>query len=217
MRPDTGNFSEYPYVWEEVQAHIHECVSFLVYDIIEELAEDADTSFTDEFNAYFVEEVIGWQLANGEDRHAQDGRRSNPSCQPWYRLWTIPRGTRRDGHLHEALQDLSRRPTADLSGAIDHAMGALEGVARDLADDRKETLGEVIKRNPDLLPRPVGCALPKLWGYATNEARHVREGREPNREEAELLIGLAAAMATYLTRKQTPVVDPGVEPPPLPF
>jgi len=80
-------------------------------------------------------------------------------------------------------------------------MGALEAVARDLAGDPKATLGEVIKRNPEFLPKPLDTALSQVWGYASNEARHVQEGREPNREEAELLVGLAAVLATYLTKK----------------
>lgn len=81
-------------------------------------------------------------------------------------------------------------------------MGALEAVARDLTGDPKATLGEVIKRNPDLLPKPLDSALSQVWGYASNEARHVQEGREPQRGEAELLVGLAAVMATYLTNKK---------------
>ena len=105
-------------------------------------------------------------------------------------------------HLHEALQDLSRRPQADLQGAVYHAMGSLECVARDVSRDEKATLGEIVKRYPGLLPKPLDEALAKIWGYASNEARHVLEGRETNREEAELLVGLSAALATYLTRKQ---------------
>jgi hypothetical protein len=61
-----------------------------------------------------------------------------------------------------------------------------------------------LKRRPDLLPKPVDEALSKLWGYASNEARHVEEGREPTREDAELMVGIAAAVATYLTRKNRP-------------
>lgn len=71
-----------------------------------------------------------------------------------------------------------------------------------LTDEPKATLGQIIKRHPDLLPKPLDTALAHLWGYASNEARHVQEGREPNRQEVELLVGLAAAMASYLTRKQ---------------
>jgi hypothetical protein len=87
-------------------------------------------------------------------------------------------------HLHEALQDLSRRPDADLPGAIYHAMGSLECVARDVAGDNKATLGDILKRYPGLLPKPLDKALSQIWGYASNEARHIEEGREPNREEA---------------------------------
>jgi hypothetical protein len=56
----------------------------------------------------------------------------------------------------------------------------------------------VLKRNPGLLPKPLDTALSQVWGYASNEARHVEEGREPNREEAELLVGLAAIVATLV-------------------
>ena len=52
-------------------------------------------------------------------------------------------------------------------------MGALEAVARDLAGDAKLTLGEVLKRHPGLLPRPLDSALGQIWGYALNEVRHV--------------------------------------------
>ncbi len=82
-------------------------------------------------------------------------------------------------------------------------MGSLECLTRDLTGDSKATLGEALKRYPGLLPKPLDTALSQIWGYASNEARHVQEGRETNREEAELLVGLAAALSTYLTRKQS--------------
>src|SRR6202020_3574011 len=101
-------------------------------------------------------------------------------------------------HLHEALQDLSRRPQPDLPSAVYHAMGSLECLARDVTGDPKATLGEVLKRNHGLLPKPLDTALSQVWGYASNEARHVEEGRDISREEAELLVGLSEAVSTYL-------------------
>lgn len=68
--------------------------------------------------------------------------------------------------------------------------------------DAKATLGEAVKRYPGLLPKPLDEAVSKIWGFASNEARHVLEGRETNREEAEFLVGLSATLSTYLTRKQ---------------
>ena len=206
VRPDPSNWSEYPNVWNEVQDLIHDCEWFRVYDIIEavyaKLTDGANAAkFAEEINAYFVEEGVGWKL--------MDGKVVTRGPESFEAVVTEATATLNDtgrptaaGHLHEALQDLSRRPKPDLSGAVYHAMGALEAVARDLADNPKATLGQIIKRQPDLVPKPLDTALSHLWGFASNEARHVQEGREPNRKEAELLVGLAAALVTYLTRKE---------------
>jgi hypothetical protein len=80
-------------------------------------------------------------------------------------------------------------------------MGSLECIARDVAGDSKATLGDILKRNPGLLPKPLDSALSQVWGYASNEARHVQEGREISREEAALLVGLSATVSTYLSGK----------------
>lgn len=102
--------------------------------------------------------------------------------------------------IHEALRDLSRRPDPDITGAIQHAMAGLECVARELAGS-KATLGEVLKQNPDLLPKPLDDAISKMWGYASERGRHLREGRAPSRSEAELVVGVAAATCAYLSAK----------------
>ncbi len=81
-------------------------------------------------------------------------------------------------------------------------MGSLECVARDVTGDSKATLGDILKRYPGLLPKPLDTALSQISGFASNEARHVLEGRDPSREEAELIVGLSAAVATYLARKR---------------
>jgi hypothetical protein len=41
-----------------------------------------------------------------------------------------------------------------------------------------------------------------MWSYSCNEgARHGKEGKEPEREEAELIVGLAATIAIYVNGK----------------
>jgi len=65
-------------------------------------------------------------------------------------------------HLHEVLQDLSRRQEPDLVGAICHAMGCLEAVARDITGDEKSTLGLILKKRPEPVPAPLDTALPKV-------------------------------------------------------
>jgi hypothetical protein len=212
VRPDPSNWSDYHNIWDEVQGLVYSCDWFKIYDIIEGLqaamarhdeqqAGDDAQRFAADINAYFLEEGIGWQLVDG--RIVTRGMEAFEVVvkDAGSVLEESGRPTAA-GHVHEALADLSRRPQADLAGAIYHAMGALEAVARDLAGDAKLTLGEVLKRHRGLLPRPLDSALAQIWGYASNEARHVEEGRQPSREEAEFLVGLAAVMATYLTKKQ---------------
>jgi len=79
-------------------------------------------------------------------------------------------------------------------------MAALEYVARDVCDDEKATLGEVIKRYPDVIPKPLDESVAKAWGYASEMARHIREGRKPHHKEVVFVVGLAATVATYLSR-----------------
>jgi hypothetical protein len=152
---------------------------------------------------YFLYAGIGWQMVDGHII-----TRGNESFESVVKeaAAAVEKSERPTAakHLHEALQDLSHRPDADLSGAIYHAMGSMECVARDLNGDPKATLGEILKRYPELLPKPLDTALSQVWGYASNEARHVQEGRNPSREEAELVVGLAAALTTYLVQKGTP-------------
>jgi hypothetical protein len=211
-RPDPSNWSEYPNVWGEVQDLMYGCDWFNVYDAIEALhasfAEDDQKNgtenaqhFDEAMNGFFVDEGIGWQLNGGQILTRGTEAFETIVKDATAAVEASERQTASQ-HLHEALQDLSRRPRPDLPGAIYHAMGALECVARDLTGDPKATLGEILKRHPGLLPKPLDAALSQVWGYASNEARHVEEGRQPSREEAELLVGLSAAVSGYLTRKQ---------------
>jgi AbiJ N-terminal domain 4 len=192
---------------------ISTCDWFKVYDLIEVLhadfprrneltGEDNASVFADEINEFFIDEGIGWQLVDGKIVTRGGEAFETIVMEARSALESSQRPTAAK-HLHEALEDLSRRPQADLPGAAYHAMGALECVARDLTDDPKATLGEILKRHPGLLPRPLDTALSQVWGYASNEARHVLEGREISWGEAELLVGLSATVSTYLLRKPT--------------
>ena len=81
-------------------------------------------------------------------------------------------------------------------------MASLECVARDLTGDPRANLGEILKKQSDLIPKPLDEAVKKAWGYASEHARHIREGRNPSLEEAELIVGICASVTTYLIKKE---------------
>jgi hypothetical protein len=212
--PSRSNWSEYPNIWEEVQGLIEFCEWYQVYDIAEELYQvlarrddrgdrlDGNASradyFEQELNRYMVERGIGWQMVSGvfEFRGPEAFelvvRGASSELASALKLTAA-------NEIHEALSDLSRRPTPDLTGAIQHALAALECVARDVTGDPKATLGTIIKYNPSLFPKPLDSAAEKLWGYASETGRHLREGQNPEPEVVTLVVTLSAALATYLS------------------
>jgi len=194
--------------WPYALRLIEGCEWFFVYNVIEAIhnrllkwgSGDRAERFADYLNKFFEDAGIGWQLVNGEIVTRGSEIFEATAQKAILELQKSKRVTAAK-HIHEALNDLSRRPSPDLSGAITHAMGSLECVARDITGESKFTLGEILKKHPNLLPSPLDTALSKIWGYASEIARHVSEGEEPRQEETELLVSLAATTATYLTRK----------------
>lgn len=217
--PDGNNWSEYPNVASEVEGLITTCKWYRVYDIAEALyAEierkhdpfsDDDTGdareFEAELNEFFFEHGIGWKMEGGQVsyRGARPFERTMAAARD--ALEATNRTTAQAEVVH-ALENLGRRPSPDRTGAIQHSLAALECVMRDVAKDPKETVGPLMKNHAERLgiPKPLDVALEKLWGYASEMGRHLREGREPSAEEAELVATLSAAVVTYLIRKQDP-------------
>jgi hypothetical protein len=208
VAPHRGNWSEYPNIYGEVQDLLHGAVWFRVYDFVEAVyqysaehqSSELASQWQDEINEYFFEAGVGWQLVDG---HLEV--RGSESFEAVVRggvetLREAAQGTA-SSELHEAIQDLSRRPAPDLTGAVQHAMAAFECVARDVTGDRKSTLGKILGKFPELLPKPLDSAVEQVWGYASERARHLREGNATDRDEAALIVGLSASIATYLVCK----------------
>ena len=208
-RPDPNNWSEYPNIDYEVRELLDNCDWYRVYDVAEALYQKMSEApysydpekFQTELNAYFIENGIGWQLTDGRievrgPEALQEAMETAKSALNSYELKTAQQ------ELHEALMDLSRRPEPDISGAVQHSMAALECVAREIAGNPRATLGEIIKRESGLIPKPLDGAVVKAWGYASEYARHIREGRESSYEEAELVVGICASVSTYLVKKK---------------
>ncbi len=213
-RPDPNNWTPYPNVWGEVEYLVEKCSWYRVYDIVEAIYRDLSSgvshavtgktrkqiAFESEISQVMAEFGIGWKLedglvvARGEDSYELYLKQAEENLEQVKKPTALT-------ELKEAIRDLSRRPSPDTSGAIQHGMAALECVARDWADDPKPTLGELIKKHSDLFPRPVDESVAKLWGYASNEARHGKEGNNPTREEAMLVVGISATIVNYLLHK----------------
>jgi hypothetical protein len=206
--PDYSKVKEFPDIDNEVKTLLTRVDWFQVYNIIEAIASWLASSekpglldlFTQRMNQAFRLKGVGWQLVDG--RIEIRGEESFEASVRTAITATQETGRPVAGReLHEALSDLSKRPSPDITGAIQHAMAALECVAKDVTGETKPTLGEWVKNNPSVFPQPIGGAIEKLWGYSSQYGRHVQEGKPADYIEAELVVGLAGALVLYLIKK----------------
>lgn len=207
-RPDPNNWSK-SNVDFEIANLIDDASWYRVYDVAEQLHRKLGPNhftgyespeaqrFEQGFNQLCREHGIGWKMENGGIFARGDEGFELAVQQAKQTMNDHGNNTARE-ELHEALQDISRRPKADVTGAIQHAMAALECVARDVGQT-KETLGRAVKSLH--LPSPLDATVGQLWGFSSNQGRHLLEGNEPDFDEAELVVGLAASLSIYILRK----------------
>lgn len=211
-REDQDNWSS-SNIEREVRGHLDDCDWNEVYDVIEALYHQLSTTstwtregnsgaqqFETEMNKYFRRRGIGWQINDGrlEARGSEEFEHTLKEAHE--ELAESGRETA-SNEIHEAIKDLSRRPQPDVTGAIQHALAALECVARDVTGTPQLTLGAILQRHAGIVPAPLDQALEKLWGFASEQGRHLREGRVPGYEEAEVTVQIASAVARYLSKK----------------
>ena len=201
--PDNYNFSEYPNIWGECQYLFTQAPWYRIYDFVEALYEEIerDEEWAERINKYFLEAGVGWRFVDGklESRGAEGFETSVDAARDALESAGLLTA---QNEIHEALRDLSRRPEPDLTGAVQHAMAALECTSREVTGDTRLTLGAIIKRHPEHFREPLATAIEKLWGYASDTGRHIREGHTPSRAEAELVVGVAASASAYLVSRE---------------
>lgn len=216
--PDAGNWSEFPNIDSEARGLLQRAPWFCVYDLIETVYSEllasppaawnsqhasAAERFSEATNRILRKKGVGWQLVDGKIQV----RGPEVFEEFVHKAVTMTEQSGRTiarNELKEALRDLSRRPEPEVTGAIQHSMAALECVAKDITGDPKLTLGEWLKKNSTIFPQPVGLAVDKMWGYASQYGRHVQEGKPADYTEAEFVVGLAGALTVYLLRKNSP-------------
>jgi len=206
--PDVNNWSEIPNIRNEVHGIMTSLEWYRVYDVIEELVSyiedrrgyDAVEGFAARVNGIFEDCGAGWQLVANEGvvlRGEADFENVLDDASTSLSEAAFDVAKR---ELREALADLSRRPEPDLTGAIHHALGALESTMRYIDGSEKDfnTLASKVG-----LPRPLDESLKKVWGFSSTFGRHVSPTNIPSENDARLIVHLSAAYCEFLTKESS--------------
>lgn len=218
ISPDPSNWGENDFMKSEIESIIESCNWYRVYEIIEVgyekiVKEEYKEEFENSINEFFVEYGIGWRMENGEllirgNESFEEEISATSSTLKDAGLSTSA------GEIKQAILDLSRIPEPDITGAVQHSGAALECIARKVTGS-KDTLGALIKDHPDIVPKPIDEVVTKVFGFASEKGRHLKEGIVPSFEEAELIVHLSASLCSYLCKKHFPSRLPTVDD--LPF
>ena len=156
--------------------------------------------FEGRLNGFFVEKGIGRELRNGRITNRGSGAFTRSTHEVPVRL-DGSGAQRAANEMREALQDISRRPEPDINGAVQHAMAALEATAREVAGQPNPTPGQLA---PSLaLPAPLDRAVHKLWGYAFDHGRHIREQQSVDHAEAEFIVAVGGSLCAFPVQRRS--------------
>jgi hypothetical protein len=194
---------------EEVEAALGSCRWYEVYAVVEEVHHllasrsrpDAE-QFAHLVNALLKEKGVGWELRDGKLEYRGD-LTLHQALDIAQELLDGSKRTTALTELQEALRDIRRLPVPEVTGAVQHSIAALECLARDLVGDQNLTLGKLVKKYGSLMPTALANVVDKAYGFSSDEARHLREGKQIDFAEAELIVGLSASVITYLIRVES--------------
>jgi hypothetical protein len=187
--------------WTFLDGALQKAAWYEVFDFIETLCREIkDLELEENINKLFDDYGIGWKVHFGQIETRGDELFEQSVSNAREGLKRAGRDTAAS-ELNEAMADLSRRPEADARGAIIRSVGALEALAKDLKQDPNAKLGHLVRQIG--LPKPLDGAAAQLWGYASDQARHVTEGHSPSRAEAALVVQICAAFISYLPDRST--------------
>jgi hypothetical protein len=203
-----NSYTHNPSRWSRTRDAIDQAPWYKIYDLAEEFYKRTrpirsvdSEDYRKLLNTFFEENGYGYKLAADGNLEYRGEESFELAVTTANMALADARMTTAQTEVHKALEDLAKRPTPDLTGAVQHAMAGLECAAKQVAKEPKLELGKIVKKHTNLFPPPLGDVVTQLYGYASNNGRHLTEGGEPDFAEAELVVGIAATAATYLARK----------------
>lgn len=209
-----NNWANNDYTKREVDDLIYGIEWYKIYDIIEAIISDntdkmfKKSEFIKEINEFFIEKGIGWKIENNRIEYRGEGQFEMATREVIDILEEKGLKTAKN-EIEQAIKDLSRRPHPDLTGAITHSMVCLECVFKKLSGNKRDkslTLGELLTKYSDFIPKPLDKACENLWGFSSQHGRHMQEGGEPSYEDSELIVNVTAAVSIYLSKKIKPKI-----------
>jgi hypothetical protein len=195
----------------EIENLIKDCQWWQFYDMCEVLWQamkykNERNVLSDEINALFREEHLGFELKEGKVEKTGSGFIDARVKEARY-LLKEPEFKGADEHFEKALKALNTRPNPDVENCIKDAVAAIESVGRIIVNDEKTLLSDIIKEmaKNKVIPKPLDEAIQKVYAYRGDQpgvAHGLVGASKVTIDEAEFVLAMSAAIIIYLVNKR---------------
>ena len=195
----------------EIEKLITDCQWWQFCDMCEVLWQglkykNERNSLSDEINALFREEHLGFELREGKVEKTGSGFIDARVKEARY-LLKEPEFKGADEHFEKALKALNTRPNPDVENCIKDAVAAIESAGRIIVNDEKALLSDIIKEmaKNKIIPKPLDEAIQKIYAYRGDQPGVAHGSVAPSKvtiDEAEFVLAMSAAIIIYLVKKR---------------
>jgi len=176
------------------------------YYVIPENVGKIRYQYTIKINKLLSSENIGWRLKKGKLERTGSEFLDKEIIEKTRKVLKHPDFIGPNNQFNKALDFFNKRPKPDLENCVKEAVGALEGVARVLLNDRNISLGKAADKLVGLreIRKPFDKIIDVLFGFASAEPgiRHAAfKISKIDIVETELVLYNAAACMIFLCKK----------------
>lgn len=208
------------YLYKLVVLHDYDESQQCWRDFPERVGEIRDT-YTIDINKLFEDENIGWRLNKGQLERIGPDFLETEVIQKTRDILKNQLFAGPNNQFNKAIWFLSKRPDPDLENCVKEAVGALEGVARLLINDKTVSLGKAVDKLNAMgkIRKPFDKIFDVLYGFASNEpgVRHAAiKPSDMTIQEASFVLYSSAVCILFLceTFGYKPIVETAEHPEP---
>jgi len=200
-----------------IEKLINTCEWWQFYDICEVIWANPysqysrhKAEFTQQVNALFREEQLGFELRDGKVEKVGSGFIDAQIKEARY-LLKEPEFKGADTQFEKAIKAINIRPNPDVENCVKDAVGAIESVGRIIIGDEKALLSDIIKDMvaKGTIPKPLDQAIQKIYAYRGDQPGVAHGLVGPSKvsiDEAEFILAFSAAAIIYLVKKRSKLV-----------
>jgi hypothetical protein len=175
------------------------------YELVRKQSQQTAKGFEIAVNKMFATDLMAWKFEDGIIVSARPAEIQEIFTEV-SGLLAGPRFAGPNEQFRKANAHLSEKPIPDTENCVKDAVGALEGVARIVTGEPKETLGALLSKGilKSSLPLHLHGVIERLWVYRSDEpgVGHAKiDLSTVGLEEAEWVHAMCATSIVYLVKK----------------